>query len=160
MIAEDIKNSFNIRVTEALSLFPNTIGQCVALCAYVSSGLEQDGVHHSVAVGSLSCNGIKTFQYKRAFSSTPNIMHNWEGHAWIEFSDGVIGDPSLIRTARHQGPTSNLRRHLESLDLLSRGALLMDANARKEDRLKYYRKSYLKPKMFTPLIDGLKAMNA
>lgn len=162
-IPEEVKNSFESHTVDALTIFPNTVGQCVALCAYISSKIREDNVECKVALGSLSCGGIKTFQYIKAFSSNPNVSKftEWDGHAWIEFGDDFIGEPSLIRTANARPIGSNLRSHLTKLDMLGRGAFLSS----KEDiklnmHLKYTRKNILKDRMIKPLIAGLFELNS
>ena len=157
-ISNEIQNAFVQRTTEALRIFPETAGRRVALCAYISDGLDKAGIPHSVALGSLSCNGLKTFQYRKAFPSNPKGPIIWEGHTWIEL-DGYIGEPSLLRTARAQSVGSNLRRHLEHLGIIDRGAILMDEQSRREFGLKYFRKETLKKTMIEPLIAGLISEN-
>ena len=156
---EKFKSCFQKHVHDTLHLFPNTIGQCVSLCACISSKLSIDEIPHVVALGSLSCNGIKTFQYVRAFPSNPTKPISWDGHAWLEFPNGFIGEPSLLRTARAQESISNLRRHFENLGMLDRGAFLMDKQARHDAGLKYTRKSILNEKMIPSLVKGLISLN-
>jgi hypothetical protein len=154
-----VEAGFKKHATESLRLFSFIIGQCVPLCAHISAKLTNDDIPHSVALGSLSCNGIKTFQYVRAFPSNPQGPVQWDGHAWIEFPDGYIGEPSLLRTARTQQIYSNLRQHFERLGMIELGAFLMNKEARDEARLKYIRKKTLDQSMFPRLIAGLEFLN-
>ncbi len=157
---DPIAEGFGKRATEALAAFPNTVGRCVNLCAYISARLRDDGILNEVCLGSLSCNGTKTFQYRKAFPRNPKGPVEWDGHAWLEFSDGRIGEPSLMRTARAQSEHSNLRRHLEMLEILDRGAVLMSKEDATRNGFKYTRKSILGRELERPLIEGLLAVNS
>jgi hypothetical protein len=157
---DDIKAPFRKRAVEALTVFPDTIGQCAALCAYISARLTEDSIPNKVALGSLSCNGIKAFHYNKPIPAMPSASMVWDGHAWIEFSGGIIGEASLFRTARAAPPQSNLRQNLEAHGLLGRGAILIAANDALADYgLKYRQKTYLAESAFPILIDGLIAIN-
>jgi hypothetical protein len=144
---------------EALAAFPNTVGRCVNLCTYISERLKEDGVEHRVALGSLSCRGIKTFQYRTAFPLRPNRKISWEGHAWIEFPDASIGEPSLLRTAQTLPIGSNLRSHLDEIGILQRGAIMMSRQQQLEWALKYTKKQQLSNSAFAALIGGLMHLN-
>lgn len=149
----------NETITSALSRFRFTTGQCVGLCAYISKNLKALGVENTVALGSLTCAGVKAFQYTKPIQQRPKTLVNWDGHAWIELSDGFVVEPSLLRTARAAPPSSNLRRHLENLDMLERGALLMYPEDRKVFELKYVRKAVLKENRYDEMIEGLIFLN-
>ena len=137
-------------------MFPNTSGLCVYVCAYISFELENDGIPHSVALGSLSCNGVKVFQYNKGFPRKPTRPVDWDGHAWIEFPGGYIGEPSLLRTARTLPETSNVKNHLKRLDVLDRGALLFSTQQAKINGFKYSKKQELHKSMIPPLIEALR----
>jgi hypothetical protein len=159
-LPEELKAAFSRRSMEALTSFPNTIGQCAALCAYISARLTEDSIANRVALGSLSCNGVKAFQYKKPIPAMPSASTVWDGHAWIEFPDGVIGEPSLFRTARAAPKQSNLRQNLETHGLIGRGAILIAASDALIDYgLKYRQITYLNEEAFLPLIDGLMTVN-
>ena len=157
---DQIAEGFGKRTRDALDAFPNTVGRCVNLCAYISARLRDDGILNEVCLGSLSCNGTKTFQYRKAFPRNPKGPVEWYGHAWLEFSDGRIGEPSLIRTARAQPANNNLRRHLEILGFLNRGAVLMRKEGAIRNGFKYTKKSILGRELERPLIEGLLAVNS
>jgi hypothetical protein len=99
-IPEAINSALSEQTTEALKTFPITSGQCVALCAYIPVRLSKRSISNKVALGSLSCNGIKTFQYKKPIPAHPSQSMEWDGNAWIEFQNHIIDEPSLFRTAR------------------------------------------------------------
>lgn len=157
---DPIADGFGKRATEALAAFPNTIGRCVNLCAFISARLRDDGIMNDVCLGSLSCSGKKAFQYRKPFPRNPKGPIEWDGHAWLEFSDGRIGEPSLMRTARAQPMHSNLRRHLEMLQILERGAVLISKEDAIENGFKYTRKGVLWRDLERPLIEGLFAINS
>ncbi len=90
------QEKFGQRTVEALAAFPKTVGRCANLCAYISEKLRWDDVDHLVALGSLSCNGVKVFQYRKPFPQKPKQEIIWDGHAWIEFPDGSIGDVGSV----------------------------------------------------------------
>ncbi|OAI23823.1 hypothetical protein A1351_18715 [Methylosinus sp. R-45379] len=160
ILPEELKAAFSKCAVDALATFPKTAGQCVALCAYISARLTEDSIANRVALGSLSCNGVKTFQYKKPISVAPSGSSVWDGHAWIEFPDGVIGEPSLFRTAKAFPKHSSLRQNLEAHGLIDRGAILISASdALKDYGLKYRQRTYLKEAAFVPLIHGLMAIN-
>jgi len=148
------------RATEALTHFPLTEGLCVNLCAIISSKLSEDNVPHSVCLGSLSCNGVKAFKYTKAFPRKPSGPVNWSGHAWIEFPKGYIGEPSLLRTARSLPAHSNIRNHLDKLDLLRSGILLFSPGDVKGSGLKYTKKKLLHKSAIPSLARGLIEMNS
>ena len=154
-----MKVAFQNRAREMLALFPRTEGQCVGLCACISAKLDEDRIPHSVALGSLSCNGIKAFQYVKAFPSKPSGPIVWDGHAWIEFSHGYIGEPSLLRTARVLPDTSNIKQHLQSLGIIGKGAILLNEQAKQKMGLKYTRKAILRPSLIASLAAGLISIN-
>ena len=157
---EAFSEKFSQRTSEVLGIFPNTAGLCVNLCACISFALQNDGVAHSVALGSLSCKGVKVFQYTGAFPRKPNRPAAWDGHAWIEFADGYIGEPSLLRTARTFPETSNVKNHLKRLGLLGRGALLFSAQQAKDHGFKYTKKQELHRPTIPSLIEGLVHVNS
>lgn len=157
---EAFSEKFGQRTSEMLGMFPNTAGLCVNLCACISFKLESDGVPHSVALGSLSCNGVKVFQYTKAFPRKPNRPADWDGHAWIEFPDEYIGEPSLLRTARTFPEASNVKNHLKRLGLHDRGALLFSAQKAKDYGFKYTKKQELHRPTIPSLIEGLVYVNS
>jgi hypothetical protein len=158
--SESLNEAFSKRALEALTAFPDTIGQCVALCAYISARLTEDSIANRVALGSLSSNGVKAFQYRKPVTAISSASTVWDGHAWIELAGGMIGEPSLFRTARAAQRQSNLRQNLEAHGLIGKGAILISAaDALKDYGLKYRQKGYLQEAAFPRLIEGLIAMN-
>lgn len=145
--------------SEALQRFPNTVGQCISLCAYLSTQLSERNVPHSIVLGSLNCLGVKTFKYTRSFPRRPSGPIEWDGHAWLEFPGDLIGDPSLTRTARVQAQHSNLRLHLDRLGLLQRGGFLLGRRELADSGLKYIAKKELKKFDLNALVRGLEFLN-
>lgn len=151
---------FGQRTTEGLTIFPVTEGLCVNLCAWISLKLHEDGVRHCVCLGSLSCNGVRAFKYIKAFPRKPTRPIDWDGHAWIEFSQGYIGEPSLLRTARSLPSGSNIKKHLEFLNLLHRGAVLFSPQDVKDSGLKYTKKQVMHESTIPLLVQGLIRINS
>lgn len=151
---------FGERTTEVLGIFPITAGLCVNLCACISFKLEEDGVPHTVCLGSLSCNGVKVFRYIKAFPRRPVRPVEWDGHAWIEFPQGYIGEPSLLRSARTFPDGSNIKNHLRRLGVLNRGSMLLSPEDVRDYGLKYTKKQELHESMTLPLIEGLVEINS
>ncbi|TXN73418.1 hypothetical protein [Methylobacterium sp. WL6] len=157
---EGFGRAFATCTTDALRNFRNTVGQCVGLCAAISWRLTKDGVPNKVALGSLSCGGIPSFEYSGPFVTDRSNSSAWDGHAWIEFPGGVIGEPSLLRTAKAAPRHSNLRQSLERQGLIDKGAFLLpESEALADLGLKYTRMAYLAEGEFEPLIRGLIATN-
>ncbi|RPE63278.1 hypothetical protein EDD53_2877 [Pacificibacter maritimus] len=144
---------------DMLKTHPNTASQCVAVCALISSELDQDEIPHSIALGSLSCNGVKAFQYKKAFPKRPKSLVDWEGHAWIDFDCGLVGEATLMRTARRFPDTSNMKSCLKSANLLDKGPFVLPRTTLLQLGLKYTKRSQLHRSIYNPLIDGLKFIN-
>lgn len=157
---EFFSEKFGKRTSEALKMFPVTAGLCVNLCAFISFELENDGVPHSVCLGSLSCNGVKVFQYTKAFPRQPSRPVDWDGHAWIEFPHRYIGEPSLLRSAQTFPDSSNIKNHLRRLNVLHRGALLLSLQNVEEIGLKYTKKQELHKSTIPSLIRGLVEINS
>jgi len=158
----EIRESFVKHTTTAFNVFENTKGQCVALCAYIGSKIKDDNINCCIALGSLSCNGIETYEYSGEFPSNPNESKfiDWEGHAWIEFENRFIGEPSLIRTAKALPRESNVRTQLEKIDMLSTGAFLTCKNdALFNMGLLYEKKNTLNNEMIRPIAAGLFKLN-
>lgn len=145
--------------TEILKSYSYIDNQCVSVCALISSELEKDGIAHSIALGSLSCNGIKAFQYKKAFPKKPKTGVVWDGHAWIDFDGEVVGEATLMRSARRFPETSNIKTHLKRLNLLNKGAFVLPRAELRQLGLKYTKRKELPISMVTPLIEGLKHIN-
>ncbi len=159
MEADFLLEHFRDSATSALRRFPHTVGQCVGLCAYISRDLKGRGVSNEVALGSLTCAGIRVFKYNKPIPARPKRLVDWDGHAWIEFADGVVGEPSLLRTARNKPNNSNIKRHLHELGFLNGWALLMSRDEQRNFGLKYVRKQILKEDRFDNLIGGLDFIN-
>lgn len=152
--------AFAARTKDALLAFRNTVGQCVGLCAAISLRLTEDGVPNKVALGSLSCGGILAFRYGGPFVADGSSPVDWDGHAWIEFPGGIIGEPSLLRTAKAAPRQSNLRQSLERQGIIDKGAFLLpESEALAALGLKYEREAYLAEADFEPVIRGLIATN-
>lgn len=157
---EAFGRAFAACTRDALLTFRNTVGQCVGLCAAVSWRLAENGVPNKVALGSLTCGGILAFEYSGPFVTDGSNPSTWDGHAWIEFPGGVIGEPSLLRTAKAAPRQSNLRQSLERQGVIDKGAFLLpESDALAAFGLKYTRMAYLAQGDFEPLIRGLIATN-
>ncbi|GJE14577.1 hypothetical protein [Methylobacterium longum] len=157
---EAFRKAFAACTKDALLTFRNTDKQCVGLCAAISWSLTEDGVPNKVALGSLSCEGVLAFKYSGPFVTDGSVPLDWDGHAWIEFPGGIIGEPSLLRTAKAAPRQSNLRQSLERQGLIDKGAFILPENdTLAAFGLKYTRMAYLAAGDFDPLIRGLVAMN-
>lgn len=157
---EAFGKAFAACTRDALLTFRNTTGQCVGLCAAISWALTQDGVSNKVALGSLYCGGVPAFVYSGPFSTALSDTIVWDGHAWIEFPSGIIGEPSLLRTAKAAPRENYLRQTLERLGIIDKGAFLLpESDALAAFGLKYTRMAYLAEGDFDPLIHGLIATN-
>ncbi len=155
-----LQDNFRDAAVTTLSAFASTEGQCVGVSASISLILQDRNIPHKIALGSLSCNGVKAFQYRKAIPKSSNGIMDWDGHAWIEFVEGYIGEASLFRTAKAALCNSNMRQHLKSCGLLTKGAIFFDLESRRNFRLKYVRKSYLDLGMAPRFSDGLMQINA
>ncbi|MCJ2093116.1 hypothetical protein MKK67_11500 [Methylobacterium sp. J-072] len=157
---EAVRKAFATCTTDALRMFRNTVGQCVGLCAAISWRLTEDGVPNKVALGSLSCGGVPAFEYSGPFVTDGSSPVDWDGHAWIEFPGGIIGEPSLLRTAKAAPRQSNLRQSLERQGVIDKGAFILPGrDTLAVFGLKYTRMAYLAEGDFDPLIHGLIATN-
>lgn len=145
--------------TEVLKSYRYIDNQCVSVCSLISSELAKDGIAHCVALGSLSCDGIKAFQYKKPFPRRPKTGVVWDGHAWIEFHGEVIGEATLMRSARRFPETSNIKMYLRRHHLLDKGAFALPKTELRQGGLKYTKLNELPNSMIAPLIDGLKYIN-
>ena len=159
-IPTNIADAFTKAANAALQKFPYTKFQCASISAWIAEYINGQGISCKVALGTLRCNGSYAFKYSGPIPRQAKNSIHWDGHAWVEFEQRIIGDASLFRTARSLTDESNLKKHLENLGLLHRGAIMFSyADAKQHNGLRYVRKSYLHGEIVPTLISGLEELN-
>ncbi len=163
LLAEYRFSGSDVFVTTARDLLDHTpamFGKCAPMSAMWAALIrDRYDVPAVAVVGDLLVEG------STIFSCNGNIPHPetmtesqcaaWEGHCWIEIA-GMIGDISILRTARMIDRPSVLKAFLDRHIGLQRGMMMMDRTRLEAIGMNYVAKHVLSDSQMNSLIGGMR----
>ena len=145
---------------ELLANTPVMFGKCAPMSAMWGALLrDRYAVPAAVVVGDLIIEGHTIFRCNgnipEGEAATESHCLAWEGHCWVEI-DGMVGDISLLQTARMIERPSVLKTFLDTHIGLHRGMIMMDRTRLETMGMAYVAKHVLTDSQMNGLIAGMK----